>query len=634
MKQILYTLQRWEFEARIFISLLIVLVVCSLCYGWYASLPTLSTQLGAFFGVSVPLSTSLGFSCAAFLLAISSLLRMWAGTILQSERIMAFRIQSDRLLGKGPYRIVRNPIYLADLLAMCAFSLCLPYPGMILPLLFTLHYIQIIQYEERSLQSAFKKDFEVYYRTVPRLMPTVRSFRSLGNALHEFSINWDGFRYNALYVLFIPGCLVASYTGEFFYAVLIGLPAVFDWAVHHTKKGLAVREENREQQEAKSIGRSNRVFQDILYAQCWEDPQLDRKAFQITEGDIVFTITSGGCNALAFLLDNPAKVIALDINPCQNHLLELKIAAFKALSHNELLEFIGVHRSEVRYEQYLNVRHFLNETSRNYWDTQRKKIEYGILHCGLFERYMKLLRIFLYCIIGKKTLAGFFSSESVEERVALFRSRWEGPLWWVFTTVLLSRSFMSLLFDKAFFRYLDRSFSFGRNFSAKVKQALTLLPLQENNFLSYILLGTYPNARALPLYLRPENNETIRERLDRIETMTDTCEHYFSTLPDSCITRFNFTNIFEWMPDAAYEQLLRSSVRVGREGAVMTYRNLLVYRERPSSLQDVLLSDRRLARELHNVDCSFIYDNYVVERISKEHTPCPILLEESTIVDR
>jgi S-adenosylmethionine-diacylglycerol 3-amino-3-carboxypropyl transferase len=58
-----------------------------------------------------------------------------------------------------------------------------------------------------------------------------------------------------------------------------------------------------------------KVFSDILYAQCWEDPDLDREAFHIGPDDTVFSVTSGGCNALAFLADGPRRVVAIDLNP-------------------------------------------------------------------------------------------------------------------------------------------------------------------------------------------------------------------------------------------------------------------------------------------------------------------------------
>ena len=75
----------------------------------------------------------------------------------------------------------------------------------------------------------------------------------------------------------------------------------------------------------------SKVFRDILYAQCWEDPEMDRIAFKIKPDDTVFSITSGGCNAMAFLIDDPQKVICLDMNRYQNYLLSLKINAFKTL---------------------------------------------------------------------------------------------------------------------------------------------------------------------------------------------------------------------------------------------------------------------------------------------------------------
>ena len=50
---------------------------------------------------------------------------------------------------------------------------------------------------------------------------------------------------------------------------------------------------------------------------------------KVKEGDTVFTITSGGCNTLGFLRFNPTAVHCVDINPAQNHLMELKKAAFK-----------------------------------------------------------------------------------------------------------------------------------------------------------------------------------------------------------------------------------------------------------------------------------------------------------------
>jgi S-adenosylmethionine-diacylglycerol 3-amino-3-carboxypropyl transferase len=182
---------------------------------------------------------------------------------------------------------------------------------------------------------------------------------------------------------------------------------------------------------------------------------------------------------------------------------------------------------------------------------------------------------------------------------------------------MLSRGLNTRLFDKAFFAYLDRDFSFGRHFAAKAERALTELPMKENYFLSYILLGRFYDESHLPVYLRRENFATIRDRLDRVEIVSASCESYFARLDGSSISKFNFSNIFEWMSPAAFENLLREAVRVAKDQAVLTYRNLLVFRERPASLAGTIKPRADLAKTLQAADLSFIYDHYVVEQVEK-----------------
>ncbi len=606
-----------EFEARIFVSLGIVALVCGLAFlGPWEFRPNV-VAIGSILGVSPETSLTAGYALVALILAGASVLRMWSGSVLTSKRVMAFRVQSDLLVVRGPYRIVRNPIYLADFIAVCAVVFVLPPVGLIMPLLFYAHYIRLIRYEEVYFAVNFSEQFARYRSGVPKLLPTPQSLKFLTGAIREFEISMDGIRHNALYVLFIAGFLVAIWTRELAHAILIGLPGLIDWAVVHTIIGVRKKSGTAEARPNRS---RKKVFNDILYSQCWEDPAIDRAAFRIRPDDVVFSITSGGCNVLTFLLDDPRKVIALDFNPYQNYLLELKIAAFKTLSYDEVLEFIGVHESDRRSMLYRRMRGALRDESRGYWDMQQQKIARGVLHCGRYERYMGLLRTWIHLFIGRKFIESFFTTDSPERRSMLFHTKWENIWWRLLTRVLLSRRTMSVLFDKAFFEFLDDSFSFGEHFAARAERALTILPCRKNYFLSYILFGRFYDENCLPHYLRRENFSTIRDRLDRIMVVTDSCERFFATLPDHTISKFNFTNIFEWMSPAAFEALLRDTIRVARDGAVLTYRNLLVFREHPGSLERSIHSHREAARELHNRDLSFIYKNYVVETIErKEH---------------
>ncbi|MFH1159531.1 MAG: methyltransferase, partial [bacterium] len=133
MKTSIADIQRVEFEARIFISLSIVLLVCLISFFGFPGVPANMVLAGKLAGLSRELSVRIGFILVAFIMILATFLRMWAGTILSSERVMSFRIRKDILASAGPYKVSRNPIYLADLLAFFGFAICLSPIGLALP---------------------------------------------------------------------------------------------------------------------------------------------------------------------------------------------------------------------------------------------------------------------------------------------------------------------------------------------------------------------------------------------------------------------------------------------------------------------------------------------------------------------
>ena len=612
-------IKKFEFEARIFVSFSIVILTCVLSFAFFSQLDTSFIYVFRLLGIE-QYSSIMFFIASALMIAIS-ILRMWAGSLLSSKTVMSFKVQSNSLIISGPYLLVRNPIYFSDLFALFIFSLFLPLPGLLMPLLFYVHYIQLIKYEEEAFSKNHPKGYSKYLIDFPRLIPSFKSTVRFVKSKPKIFLNKDGIRHNALFVLFIPGFIVGYFTDSFLFAALVGIPGVIDWAVVHTKIGLPKSSDKK---------KKSKVFNDVLYSQCWEDPQIDREAFNIQKEDVVFSITSGGCNLLSFLIDNPEEVIALDLNPHQNYLLELKIAAFKFLSYENMLEFIGLRKSRKRLAYYDSIKYSISVKARIFWDTKTSKIKKGILHCGRYENYMKLLRNCIRVFVSKRTIQKFFDSDDTNQRKRLFEQKWNTWRWKLFAKVLLSRKTMSLLFDKAFFKYLKEDFSFGKHFAEKAKRALTELPIKENYFLRYILLGNY-DERFLPPYLRKENYDTIKRRLNRIRIITDSCDNYFPELPVDSISKFNFTNIFEWISEEAFENLLKETHRVAKNGAVITYRNLLVPREHPESFSNNLHSKKILARRLHNKDLSFIYNNYVVEVITKKEEKCLTDLTEYQI---
>lgn len=107
----------------------------------------------------------------------------------------------------------------------------------------------------------------------------------------------------------------------------------------------------------------------LVYNTCWEDPRLDRVALDLGPDDEVMVITSAGCNALDYTLCNPKRVHAVDMNPRQNALLELKVAAIRKLDYNQFFAMFGRGRlPEYQSVYWKELRPELSLTARNYWD--------------------------------------------------------------------------------------------------------------------------------------------------------------------------------------------------------------------------------------------------------------------------
>src|SRR5215470_17344789 len=107
----------------------------------------------------------------------------------------------------------------------------------------------------------------------------------------------------------------------------------------------------------------------LIYNTCWEDPALDRVALNLGHDDRVVVITSAGCNALDYLLAGAGEVNAVDVNPRQNALLELKVAAVRTLGHADFFDLFGNGYSPFARELYHDaVRARLSPRARHYWD--------------------------------------------------------------------------------------------------------------------------------------------------------------------------------------------------------------------------------------------------------------------------
>lgn len=370
----------------------------------------------------------------------------------------------------------------------------------------------------------------------------------------------------------------------------------------------------------KSTIAERKVFQRILYSQAWEDPQADLDGLRLGPTDDVLAIGASGDNALAFCLAGPRTVTAIDFNPNQNHLLELKVAAIESLEPLEVQAFLGARPSTARAFFYRQVRPVLSEAARAFWDGRADLLERGVIHVGRFDGYLRLFANWVLPLIhDARTRRRLFELDSLEAQREFYRSTWDTWRWRTVFRVFFGKRVMGRLGrDPAFFKYVDVD-RVGEQFRLRAEHALTELPTRDNWFLEYMTLGEYTDPdRRLPPYLRPEHHAQLRATArQKLRLVVGSFEEFLPTQPDGSFSAFYLSDIFEWMSEEAFVTLLRELVRTGRDGGRLTWRNLLVPRGHPRALDGVLVHEAELSKAIHFRDRSFVYGDFVVERITK-----------------
>ncbi len=351
----------------------------------------------------------------------------------------------------------------------------------------------------------------------------------------------------------------------------------------------------------------------IRYAQCWEDADILLEALDIQPHHVCLSIASAGDNTLAMLSRGPRKVIALDLSSAQVACLELRVAAYRTLEHSELLELLGARPSVDRAALYQRCRPFLSAQAQRFWDTSPAGIAQGFGNIGRFERYLKLFGTRILPLLeSKRARRRLLEPCTQAEREQFYTAVWDNWRWRSAFRLFFSRRIMARLGrDKRFFTYVESSV--GERLLARTRYALTILDPTQNPYLQWILLGHY--GPALPHALRPENFNTIRDNLDRIEWHCQSLENYLSTCPNGLIHGFNLSDAFEYMSLENYHKVLEQLIRCGLSGGRVVYWNMQVARHRPDFMAERLRPLTDLAANLYRQDKAFFYRDFVIEEI-------------------
>jgi S-adenosylmethionine-diacylglycerol 3-amino-3-carboxypropyl transferase len=302
------------------------------------------------------------------------------------------------------------------------------------------------------------------------------------------------------------------------------------------------------------------MFQGFVYNQIWEDPDVDLEALALEPHHRVLTIASGGCNVLNYLAADPARIIAVDLNPNHVALTRLKLAALTYLpTYEDFFRFFGEANNKSNrkaYDTWLSKR--LDRETSHYWEKHiplhgrrinmfaRNLYRYGLLgrFIGILHAVAKLHGKRLEHMLDAHTLA--------EQRVAF--DRLIAPLFNYRSVRLLSKSPVSLYalgIPPA--QYDELVAGTGGNAIAVLRERVERLacdfPIHENYFAWQAFGRGYDiaNREAVPAYLRREVYDIIRTRTDKVDVHHASLTDFLAHQDAHSIHRFVLLDSQDWM---------------------------------------------------------------------------------------
>jgi S-adenosylmethionine-diacylglycerol 3-amino-3-carboxypropyl transferase len=366
----------------------------------------------------------------------------------------------------------------------------------------------------------------------------------------------------------------------------------------------------------------------LVYNTCWEDPAVDRQALGLTREDVVLVITSAGCNALDYALLAPRRIHAVDANPRQTALLELKLAGVRALDFDDFFRLFGEgFHPDVQGLYERGLREQLSPFAREYWDrnhvwfaSQRGSFYFhglsGLVACG-FKAYLAVRPYLASCI------RALFGAGSLDEQREIYAQNVAPLMWGPGMRWALSRQLTLSLLGVPGPQRREIEAEHAGGVAAYVRDSveyvLCQLPLATNYFWRLYLNGRYSRT-CCPEYLKAGNFARLKAGLaDCIEPHTTTVTEFLrgSTEP---ISKFILLDHMDWMASHAPQALAEEWHEIFRHA---TPAARLIFRSahrRPRyleavtidgvSLMERLAFHEQIARELSREDRVHTYAGF------------------------
>lgn len=343
-----------------------------------------------------------------------------------------------------------------------------------------------------------------------------------------------------------------------------------------------------------------RAFRGLVYAQIWEDPEVDMEALAITPDSHVVTIASGGCNVLSYLTAGPARITAVDLNTAHVALNRLKLVAARRLpDHESFHRFFAkadCRENVAAYHQF--VAPALDGATRRYWEGRdlvgRRRIggfARGIYRQGLLGRFIGAAHMLarLHGVDPRRML----NAKSLEEQRAIFEEDLARVFDSAITRWLISQpaSLFGLGIPPAQYEALAGDAQMAGVLKARLKKLACDFELKDNYFAVQAFGRGYAGGEgALPPYLRAANHAAIVEGVARVDVRHVNLTDFLASQPAGSADRYVLLDAQDWMSDQQLNALWAEIARTARPGARVLFRTAGEPSILPGRVDEAILS--------------------------------------------
>jgi len=115
------------------------------------------------------------FALSATLVTAGAWIRTWGGAYLRTDVVHDTALHTERLVADGPYRHLRNPLYLGSMFFAMGMAMMTSRTGAVILIAGNLLIVlRLIGREETDLERAQGESYRAFLAAVPRLCPSLR----------------------------------------------------------------------------------------------------------------------------------------------------------------------------------------------------------------------------------------------------------------------------------------------------------------------------------------------------------------------------------------------------------------------------------------------------------------------------